>query len=39
MSVVPTKAQEIIDFWFRETPIEKDLKEMKNLMSLLRNFF
>mgnify|MGYP000594684252 CR=1 FL=1 len=39
MPVTQKKAQEIIDFWFKKTPAEKDLKETKNLMYLLKKNF
>ncbi|MDA7476234.1 DUF924 domain-containing protein [Candidatus Pelagibacter ubique] len=39
MSVVPTKAQEIIDFWFKETPIEKRFKRDEKLDASIKKFF
>jgi uncharacterized protein (DUF924 family) len=39
MSVVPTKAQEIIDFWFKETPIEKSFKRDEKLDASIKKFF
>ena len=39
MSVVPTKAQEIIDFWFKDTSSEKRFKRDKELdASIKKNF-
>jgi hypothetical protein len=29
--MIPKKAQEILDFWFKETPLKKDLKKMRLL--------
>ena len=34
--MIPKKAQEILDFWFKETPAEKDLKKMKHLIKQLK---
>ena len=32
--MIPEKAQEILDFWFKETPLKKDLRKMKCLTKL-----
>jgi hypothetical protein len=32
--MIPKKAQEILDFWFKETPLKKDLKKMKHSIKL-----
>jgi hypothetical protein len=32
--MIPKKAQEILDFWFKETPAEKRFKKMKHLTKL-----
>jgi uncharacterized protein (DUF924 family) len=39
MSAAPTKAQEIIDFWFKETPIEKRFKRDEKLDASIKKFF
>ncbi len=39
MSVISSKAQEIIDFWFKETPAEKRFKKDAELdVSIKKNF-
>ena len=32
--MIPKKAQEILDFWFKETPLKRDLRKTKCLIKL-----